>query len=240
MRVQAHHPVFVFMFIFTAVSFCHTRDLQMFYHFKAVYCFISMFAMMIWFMVKAGGVSWSTLDTNLDQSGYTRAWLILRAFNSGVGAASSLTVNQGDMTRYANKPSSAIWTTLIGYPIATALPSAFGILVASATTKMSGKAFWNVWDVLSYMLEYYGDNSGGRFLVFLLANAMMLSYLVMNLTTNSMPFGSDLSAMFPRWMTIQRGQVLCTLLGIAIVPWKLLVSAQAFLTFRKCTDGIKS
>ena len=37
--------------------------------------------------------------------------------------------------------------------------------------------------------------------------------------------------MFPRWMTIRRGQILCTILGIAIVPWKLLNSAQAFLTF---------
>jgi len=62
----------------------------------------------------------------------------------------------------------------------------------------------------------------------------LTSLFVVNLATNSLPFGSDLSAIFPRWMTIRRGQVLCTVLGIAIVPWKLLNSAQAFLTFREC------
>lgn len=40
--------------------------------------------------------------------------------------------------------------------------------------------------------------------------------------------------MLPCWTTIRRGQVLCTVLGIAIVPWKLLNSAQAFLTFCEC------
>lgn len=60
---------------------------------------------------------------------------------------------------------------------------------------------------------------------------MLILSIVVNLATNSLPFGSDLSAILPRWMTIRRGQVLCTVLGIAILPWKLLNSAQAFLTF---------
>jgi NCS1 family nucleobase:cation symporter-1 len=122
---------------------------------------------------------------------------------------------------------------LIGYPIASALPCLYGILVAAAAKKLTGTAYWNVWDVMSYMLSQYPDNKGARFGIFLCAVAMALSYLAVNLATNSLPFGSDVTAMFPRWMTIRRGQVLCTLLGIAIVPWKLLNSAQAFLTFRE-------
>lgn len=98
---------------------------------------------------------------------------------------------------------------------------------------MTGKAFWNLWDVMAYMLEQYPDNRGARFGIFLCAFAMAIAYLGVNLATNSLPFGSDLSALFPRWMTIRRGQILCTILGIAIVPWKVLNNAQALLTF--CT-----
>ena len=81
------------------------------------------------------------------------------------------------------------------------------------------------------MLKQYPDNHGARFGIFLCAFSMALSYLAVNLATNSLPFGSDVSALFPRWMTIRRGQFICTILGIAIVPWKLLNNAAAFLTF---------
>jgi NCS1 family nucleobase:cation symporter-1 len=60
---------------------------------------------------------------------------------------------------------------------------------------------------------------------------MALAYLAINIASNCLPFGSDLSALFPRWMTIRRGQVLCTILGVCIVPWKLVNSAKAFISF---------
>lgn len=58
-----------------------------------------------------------------------------------------------------------------------------------------------------------------------------LTFPALNLATNALPFGSDVSALFPRWMTIRRGQVLSAFLGVCIVPWKLLNSATAFITF---------
>ncbi|KAH8883381.1 hypothetical protein GQ53DRAFT_847024 [Thozetella sp. PMI_491] len=222
---------FIFMIVFTAISFVHSRDLHWFYVGKSIFVFASMHAVLIWYLVKANGVSMTSLAGSQSVTGSAHAWLVMRAFNSGLGAASSLTVNQGDMTRYARKPKDAIWTTLFGYPIASALPCLYGILVAACAKKLTGTAYWNMWDVMKYMLEQYPDNHGARFGIFLIAVAMALSYLAVNLATNSLPFGSDLSALFPRWMTIRRGQVLCTILGIAIVPWKLLNSAQAFLTF---------
>jgi NCS1 family nucleobase:cation symporter-1 len=81
------------------------------------------------------------------------------------------------------------------------------------------------------MLDSDPNNSGNRFLVFLLAAAFALAYVALNLATNSLPFGSDVSAIFPRWMTIRRGQVIAAVLGVAIVPWKILNSAKAFVTF---------
>lgn len=68
-----------------------------------------MHAVLIWFLVKAKGVSMTSLAGSEPLTGSAHIWLVLRAFNSGLGAASSLTVNQGDMTRYAKKPSDALW-----------------------------------------------------------------------------------------------------------------------------------
>ncbi|WWC60687.1 uncharacterized protein I303_103263 [Kwoniella dejecticola CBS 10117] len=222
---------FIFMFFFIGISFVHSRDLKWFYIGKSIFVFAAMHAILIWWVVKSHGVTFAYIAVDKPISSTAHIWLVLRAFNTGLGTASSLTVNQGDMARYADKPGSALWTTLIGYPIASALPCLYGILVAAAGRKITGTAFWNLWDVLAYMLEQYPDNHGARFGIFLCAVAVALSYLAVNLATNSLPFGSDVTAMFPRWMTIRRGQVICTILGIAIVPWKLLNNAAAFLTF---------
>ncbi|WWC68286.1 uncharacterized protein I206_102209 [Kwoniella pini CBS 10737] len=222
---------FIFMIVFVAISFVHSRDLHWFYIGKSIFVFAAMHGILGWYVVKSHGVTFSYIAVDKPVSTTAHIWLVLRAFNTGLGTASSLTVNQGDMARYANKPGSALWTTLIGYPIASALPCLYGILVAAAARKIHGTAFWNLWDVLNYMLEQYPDNHGARFGVFLCSIAIALSYLAVNLATNSLPFGSDITAMFPRWMTIRRGQVICSILGIAIVPWKLLNNAAAFLTF---------
>lgn len=46
-----------------------------------------------------------------------------------------------------------------------------------------------------------------------------------------MPFGSDFTGLFPKYFTIIRGQILCALLGICVVPWQLLKDATGFITF---------
>ena len=74
-------------------------------------------------------------------------------------------------------PFSNQKTTLFGYPIASALPCLYGILVAAAAKKLTGTAYWNMWDVLKYMLDQYPDNHGARFGIFLCAVATAMAYL---------------------------------------------------------------
>ncbi|GAA5920620.1 hypothetical protein JCM6882_003881 [Rhodosporidiobolus microsporus] len=221
---------FIFMLVFQSMSLVHARDLKYFYQAKSVLVFAAMHGILIWWMMKSGGEQFTQFSSK-EMSHDSWLWLSAQAFNAGLGAASSLTVNQGDMTRYATKPGDAIWTTLIGYPIASALPCLYGILVASAAKKITGTAYWNLWDTLDYMLLQYDDNRGARFAIFLAAGILALSYIGVNLATNCLPFGSDLTALFPKYFTIRRGQFLCALLGVAIVPWKILSSAKAFITF---------
>jgi NCS1 family nucleobase:cation symporter-1 len=103
--------VFVFMIFFVSISFVHSRDLKWFYIVKSFFVFAAMHAVFIWYMVKSNGASWTNIAASKPLDNSTHIWLVLRAFNTGLGAASSLTVNQGDMTRYADKPRSAIWVS---------------------------------------------------------------------------------------------------------------------------------
>lgn len=40
-----------------------------------------------------------------------------------------------------------------------------------------------------------------------------------------------MTGLFPKYLTIVRGQILVWICGFAIVPWKFLTSAAKFITF---------
>ncbi|KAJ4478346.1 permease for cytosine/purines, uracil, thiamine, allantoin-domain-containing protein [Lentinula aciculospora] len=212
------------------LTFVHPRDLKWFYVAKSVIVLAAMHGILAWWMRKNGGVHFPSQNGN-QLSGSTRAWLWMQAFNSGFGAVSSLTVNQADIARYAKSPNDQLWGQIFVFPLASALPGLFGVLVASASQEMYGTPLWNLWDVTQKMLNQYPHDSGARFGIFLAAASMALALIGVNLATNCLPFGSDVSALFPKYMNIQRGQFLCCLLGLAIAPWKILSNGTTFLAF---------
>ncbi|KIY68146.1 hypothetical protein CYLTODRAFT_453845 [Cylindrobasidium torrendii FP15055 ss-10] len=216
-------------FIFQCLTVIHPRDLRVFYVVKSVIVFAAMHGVLIWWMMKNHGASFPQVETSLTTS--ETGWLFMSAFNAGFGTISSLTVNQADIARYAKKPDDQFWGQILVFPIASALPGLYGVLVASASQEMFGQPAWNLWDVMQLMLDQYPSSPGARFGIFLASGSMALALIAVNLATNCLPFGSDIAAIFPRYMTIRRGQFLCCMLGMAIVPWKILKDGASFLAF---------
>ncbi|KAF9076875.1 permease for cytosine/purines, uracil, thiamine, allantoin-domain-containing protein [Rhodocollybia butyracea] len=212
---------------FQCLTFLHPRDLKWFYVAKSIIVMTAMNGILIWWLHKNGGVHFSAQPPTQ----IPRVWLWLEAFNSGFGSVSSLTVNQADIARYARSPNDQLWGQIFIFPLASALPGLYGTLVASASQELYGTPLWNLWDVTQTMLDQYPHHSGARFGIFLAAASMALALIAVNLATNCLPFGSDVSALFPRYMNIQRGQFICCLLGLAIAPWKILQNGDTFLAF---------
>lgn len=204
------------------------------WYFVAKSCMVgpACFAVLIWAIVLNGGSVGPSFQTSpkLSDPVYY-GWLWMSALNSGFGGCSALIVAQADIARWARKPSDQTWSQLITYPVFSALPALFGILVASATSNVWGKQYWNLWDVLSAALDHYEMSPASRGLVFLASFSFAIAILGTNVAANSLPFGSDIAGLLPRWITIRRGQVLCSLLVFPIVPWKIISSAKSLLTF---------
>ncbi|KAF5390562.1 hypothetical protein D9757_002607 [Collybiopsis confluens] len=217
-------------FIFQCLTLVHPRDLKWFYVTKSIIVLTAMHGILAWYLRKNGGIHFPSQSSE-SISGASRVWLWMQAFNSGAGAVSSLTVNQADIARYAKSPNSQLWGQVLVYPLASALPGLYGVLVASASQELYGFPLWNLWDVTQRMLDEYPHNTGARFGIFLATGSIALALIAVNLATNCLPFGSDISALFPKYMNIKRGQFLCCLLGLVITPWKILQNGTTFLAF---------
>lgn len=171
----------------------------------------------------------STRDTDmfsaqkLSVSGSSYSWAFLASMNSVIGNYATLSVNQADFSRYSRV--SVKWQ-LIYVPL---LPAFFtfisfiGIAAASA-----GGVHYGVieWDPISLISHW--SNRPARFFA---AASFGLAALGVNISANSLSAANDFMALFPRYIDLRRGQLLCAVLCWALVPWKILASASSFLNF---------
>ncbi|KAI0346056.1 cytosine-purine permease [Trametopsis cervina] len=179
-------------------------------------------AMLIWAAVKVPP-SQGLFGQHAEISGSKLSWAWLSALNSAFGIYATLSVNIPDFTRYA-KNERAQYVQLIIIPVAFTLAAFCGMMVTSAGIVLYGKVLW---DPLTLI-----DRWDNRAAAFFASFAFLLATLGTNISANSLSAANDMTVLFPRYINIRRGQVLCAILaGWALAPWEILASAQGFLTF---------
>lgn len=154
-------------------------------------------------------------------------WTVGYAFCTTIVASISgnatFAINMADITRYARNPRSATIAQAFGLPIMITLTELLGAVVAASAQVVYGQVLWNPLTVV----ELFENRAGKFFAGFMFAFANIST----NVAGNSIPFANDVTGMFPRYMNIRRGQILCAILGFAITPWQIQAKAQRFLAF---------
>lgn len=192
----------------------------------------SIFGLFIFCMVNTGGkIGLGHLSATSSAGGTNGwGWFFVWAVNAGMGNTATLITNQPDYARWSKTKTGAMWSQLFTSPIAVTLSASLGILSTAAINNAWGLALWNQWDLLDAIMTRYWSGTT-RFAVFLAAAGWSVSILGTNIAANMIPFGSDSTMLFPRFITIPRGQFIVECLGFAICPWKILASASTFTTF---------
>ncbi|KAI1337790.1 putative allantoin permease [Xylariaceae sp. FL0016] len=230
---------FIFWIIQLPIMFLHPTILRHLFVVKAVYSTVALFAVMGWAIHmngnSIGGFHLATSASGSPDStqylqGAALVWPMLQAINSVMGALCPILVNQPDVARYATRPSQATWSQATGILVSKLLVMFLSCATTSATTGFLGTSYWNVWDLYGAILTRYWSPAA-RAGVFLAALGMVLATLGTNAGSNALPVGADATGLWPRYVNIVRGQVACALLAPLLVPWKMIASAQAFLTF---------
>jgi NCS1 family nucleobase:cation symporter-1 len=141
-------------------------------------------AMVLWISIKAGkdGEFFNEPSTI---HGSTRAWLWLSSLTSITGGFSTLAVNIPDFSRFS-KHRTSHYAQLPMIPFFKCIVGIFGVVAASASTKLYGKTLWSP---LSIIAMWQGS-SGGRAAAFFAAAVWMLAQICVNISANSVSFGN--------------------------------------------------
>lgn len=185
-------------------------------------------AFLAWTVSRAGGIGPIIKQKNTIH-GSDLAWEIVKGIMSSIANFATLIVNGSDFSRFARKPSDALWSQMITIPFGFALTSFIGIIVSSSSTVIYNEAIWDPLDLLENFINDGG--SAQRFGVFIIAMAFALAQLGTNIAANSVSAGTDMTALFPRYINIRRGGYICAAIGLAMCPYNLLTDANQFTTY---------
>ncbi|KAJ3055233.1 hypothetical protein HK097_011116 [Rhizophlyctis rosea] len=197
---------------------------------KAIIVPLAGIGYMAWMIVKAKGIG-PIISQPATISGTAWSWAMVNGIMSAINNFATLVVNDPDFSRFARKPSDAMWSQIIGIPVSFGFTSLIGILVSSSATVIYGETIWSPLDLLHRVLDEDPYAAGPRAAVFFIALAFSLAQLGVNIAANSISAGSDLTALFPRFINIRRGSYFCAALALLMQPWQLLSSANKFTSY---------
>jgi NCS1 family nucleobase:cation symporter-1 len=183
---------------------------------KAYFVPVCAIAFLVWVVVRAGGIG-PIIRQPASKTGSALGWELVKAIMSSIANFSTLVVNDPDFSRFAGKPSDALWSQLFAIPAGFAVTSFIGIIVSSASGVIYQDKGGPVWDPLA-LLELFVDEGGSaeRFGVFVISLGFALAQLGTNIAANSVSAGSDMTALLPKYISIRRGGYICACVGLAM------------------------
>ncbi len=146
---------------------------------------------------------------------------MIPALNGTVGFWATLSLNIPDFTRFAKSQRQQAIGQALALPTTMTLYSLIGILVTSATVVIYGTA---IWDPVQLLSRFHSPVAVVISLV-----AILLATLNVNIGANVVSPANDFSNLWPRKISFRTGGVITCLMGIALMPWKLLSSYSTFI-----------
>jgi NCS1 family nucleobase:cation symporter-1 len=143
------------------------------------------------------------------------------ALTGMIGFWATLSLNIPDFSRYANSQRAQIVGQAIGLPATMALYSFIGVAVTSATTIIVGVTIWDPVDVLTRFKN--------PFVLIIAMIALCIATLVTNIAANVVSPANDFAQLAPRKITFRIGGLITGLIGIVMMPWKLVADPTGYI-----------
>jgi len=138
-----------------------------------------------------------------------------------IGFWATLSLNIPDFSRYAKSQRDQVVGQVLGLPATMALYSFIGVAVTSATTIIYKETLWNPIDVLTRFKN--------PVVLVVALFALCLATLATNIAANVVSPANDFAQLAPRHISFRLGGLITGLIGIVMMPWKLLADPSGYI-----------
>ena len=138
-----------------------------------------------------------------------------------VGFWATVALNIPDFTRYAKSQKAQMLGQALGLPAAMTVYSFIGVAVTSASVVLFGQA---IWDPVALLGRFHQPVVASIALI-----ALLIATLNTNVAANVVSPSNDFSNLNPRLISFRTGGLITGVVGILMMPWKLLGDFSAYI-----------
>ncbi|MBB5056338.1 NCS1 family nucleobase:cation symporter-1 [Granulicella aggregans] len=189
--------------------------------FSAPFMLVMSLTLLFWMVHKAGGLGPMLSAPSQFKTTGSFLHFFFPMLTAMVGYWATLSLNIPDFTRYAKSQESQIFGQAFGLPVAMTFYSFIGIAVTSASTVVFGEPIWSPIVLLGKFHQ--------PFVAFLALIALLVATLNVNIGANVVSPSNDFSNLAPRLISFRTGGMITGLLGLAMMPWKLMSSFGTYI-----------
>ncbi len=188
---------------------------------SAPFMTVVLLLLLFWVTSKAGGIGPVLTQPSRFHSAAEFLRFFVPSLTGMVGFWATVALNIPDFTRYAKSQKAQILGQSLGLPPAMTLFSFIGVAVTSASAVIFGE---QIWDPVVLI---------GRFqqpLVALIALvAILIATLNTNVAANVVSPSNDFANLAPGYISFRLGGLITGVVGLLMMPWKLMASAQSYV-----------
>jgi NCS1 family nucleobase:cation symporter-1 len=174
-----------------------------------------------WITRKAGGLGPVLSTPSKFKTTAEFLHVFVPSLTAMVGFWATVALNIPDFTRYAKSQKAQMTGQALGLPTAMTLYSFIGVAVTSASVVIFGHA---IWDPVALLGRFHEPVIASIALV-----ALLIATLNTNVAANVVSPSNDFSNLNPRLISFRTGGLITGVIGILMMPWKLLANADRYI-----------
>ena len=177
--------------------------------------------LLFWITRKAGGLGPVLSSPSKFKTSAEFFHFFIPSLTGMVGFWATVALNIPDFTRYAKSQRDQMLGQALGLPAAMTLYSFIGVAVTSASVVLFGEP---VWDPVALLGRFHEPVIASIALV-----ALLIATLNTNVAANVVSPSNDFSNLNPRLISFRTGGMITGLVGICMMPWKLMGDFSAYI-----------
>jgi NCS1 family nucleobase:cation symporter-1 len=188
----------------------------------APFVLVATVALLIWAVVQAHGFG-PILASPGKFNNFPDFWKVFVPSLTGmIGFWSTLSLNMPDFTRYAKGQKEQMLGQALGLPTTMTFFAGLGVMITSATTVIFGAP---IWDPIQLLSKFHNP-----FVILLSLFSVAVATLSVNVAANVVSPAFDFSNLWPQKINFAIGGTITGIVGILMMPWKLLASYGTYIT----------
>jgi NCS1 family nucleobase:cation symporter-1 len=178
-------------------------------------------ALLAWAMVRAGGLGPILDHPSKFQTNVELLAFFVPSLTAMVGFWATLALNIPDLSRFARNQRAQVWGQFLGLPTTMTLFAFIGVAVTSASAVIFGEPIWDPVQLLSRI-----ENPA---VILVALFALVVATLTTNVAANVVAPANGFANLWPSRIDFARGGIITGIIGIVIMPWKLLENADRYI-----------